>query len=158
MMTTFLKIILVLGVCIALVVLVVVGLTLYQFSTKQSDRVVASDVSISADWLELTPQPRLKATKDVQHLIIFSDGDRRSGEETGNEIPRRDRTTGNSEVEIVDETGEVYRLHASLLLSSGTGYRAESSLPQDKSYTRIRIRSDRPFQASQIIWENFNLK
>ena len=136
-----LKIILILGAGLALVFLSFAGFAIYRVASRQSDREVVSDVNISTDWLELTPQPPLRATKRVQHLIICVDG-----------------STANSEVEILDESGKVYQLHPSLLISSGVGYRAASSLPQDRSYTKIRIRSDKPFQASKIFWENFNLK
>lgn len=157
-MILFLKIILILSAGIVLIFLFFVGLSIYRIATRQSDREVASDVNISTDWLELTLQPPLRATKRVQHLIICVDGYDRSVEDTRDQILLPDGSTANSEVEILDESGKVYQLHPSLLISSGVGYRADSSLPQDRSFTRIRIRSDRPFQASKIFWENFNLK
>ena len=161
-MKLIVKILLILGGVIALIVLFLFGSIMYWFATKQSDREVASGVNISTDWIEITPKPPLKATKDVQDLIILVDGFSRSIEDVRNQIPLPDGTTANPEVELVDETGMSYQLHPSLLVSSGVGYTGHyaphSSLPQDRSYTKVRIRSDKPLRASKIFWENMNLK
>lgn len=149
------KILLILGVVVAAAVLYVVGSTLYFFATKQSDREVASGVDVSTDWLEITPQPPLKATKQVQDLIILVEGGNRS--RVNNRLPLPDGTEVDAEVEIVDQSGITYRLEPSLILSSGVGYTADSSLLRGKSFTKIRIRCDKPFRASKIIWENMNL-
>ena len=123
---------------------------------------MASGVNISTDWIEITPKPPLKATKLVQGLIILVDGYNRSVEDTRNQIPLPDGTTANPEVELVDETGRSYQLHPSLLVSSGVGYTGDyaphSSMSQDRSYTKVRIRSDKPFRASKIIWENMDFE
>lgn len=155
------KILLILIIIIAVAVLFVIGRTIYWFATKQSDREVATDVNISTDWLEITPQPALKATKQVQTLIILIDDYNRTLDDTRNQLPLPDGTLADPEVEVVDESGKEYRLHPSLLVSSGVGYTGDyaprSSLPQNKSFTKIRIRSDKPFRAAKIIWENENL-
>ena len=142
-------------------VLSVLGWMMYTLATLQSDRDVATGVNISTDWIEITPQPPLKATKQVHHLIITVDGYKRSVDDTRNELPLPDGTLANPEVELVDESGETYRLRPSLLTSSGVGYIADdathSPLPANKAFTKIRIRSGKPFRAAKIIWQNVNL-
>ena len=156
------KILLILLVIVAAAVLYVIGSTYYFFATKQSDRDVTTGLNVSTDWVEVTPQPPLKATKQEQYLIILVEGGHGSPETTGNQLPLPDGTVANPEVLIVDERGTEYRLHPSLILSSGVGYTGHygerSSLPQDTSYTKVRIRCDKAFRASRIIWENLNLK
>ena len=156
-----LKILLIIIVIVAVAILWVIVSTSYWFATKQSDREVATGVNVSTDWLEITPRPPLKATKQVQHLIILVDGYSRSLDDTRNRLPLPDGTLADPEVEVVDESGNVYQLHPSLLVSAGVGYTGHyaqrSSLPQNKSFIKIRIRSDKPFRASKIIWENENL-
>src|SRR5262245_1030908 len=129
------KILLIIISIVAVVVLFAIGRTIYWFATKQNDREVASGVNISTDWVEITPQPPLKATKHVQDLIIHVDGYNRTLEDTRNRLPLPDGTLADPEVEIVDESGTVYRLHPSLLVSSGVGYTGDyaprSSLPQN---------------------------
>jgi hypothetical protein len=155
------KILLITLVVIGVAVLVVLGWSLYTFATMQSDRDVATGVNIFADWLEITPQPPLKATKQVQHLIILVDGYKRSIDDTRNRLPLPDGTMADPEVELVDEGGNTYGLQPSLLVSGGVGYTGDyaphSSLPQNKSFTKVRIRSDNPFRAAKIIWQNQNL-
>lgn len=150
------QILLILVAIVALTVLFYLGSFYYWL--RQSVREVASNVNISTDWLELAPQPRLKVTKHVQSLIVLVDGYRRGNDDTRNQIPLPDGTLVNPEVEILDDSGKVYRLHPSRLVSAGVGYTADHSFPRDKSFVKIRIRSDKPFQASKILWENMNLK
>jgi hypothetical protein len=153
-----LKILVLVVAVVAVAVLYVVGSTIYFFKTKQSDREVATGVDVSGDWVEISAQPPLKATKQVQHLILTVDGYNRSLEDTRNQLPLADSTLVSPEVEIADERGMVYRLHPSRLISSGVGYTTDSSLLRDKSFTKIRIRCDKPFRVSRIVWENENLK
>jgi hypothetical protein len=157
-MKPILKVVLVFVAVIAMAVLFVVGSIIYWFATKQSDREIARNVLISSEWSELTPQPPLKATKQVQDLIIMVDGYNRTLEDTRNEIPLPDGTTANPEVVLVDADGRSYPLHSSLLVSSGVGYTTDSSLLRDKSFSKVKIRSEKSFRASNIIWENMNLK
>ncbi len=126
-------------------------------SLKQRERDVANNLSISSDWVEITPLIPLTATKRVQYLIIIVDGYHRGLEDTRKAIVLSDGTTITPEVELLDANGKVYNLCLALFLSSGVGYTA-GSLPQDVSFTRIRIRSLKPFRSSKIIWENLNPK
>lgn len=156
------KILLILIVIAAVAILFVFGWIKYWFATKQSDLEVASDVDISTDWIELTPNPPLRARKHTQHLLILVEGYDRTLADSSIQLPLPDGTLATVDVEILDDTAKVYRLSPSLLVSSGLGYSGNyaprSSLPQDKPFTKIRMRSDRPFRASKIIWENYNLK
>jgi hypothetical protein len=157
-MKPIVKVVLVFVAVIALAVIFVVGSIIYWFATKQSDREIACNVLISSEWSELAPQPALKATKQVQDLIILVDGYNRTLEDTRNEIPLPDGTTAHPEVVLVDPDGRNYPLHSSLLVSAGVGYTTDSLLLRDKSFSKVKIRSDKPFRASSIIWENENLK
>ena len=140
----------VIGVAAVAILLVVVWIE-YWFATKQSDLEVASDLDISMDWIELTPKPPLKARKHTQCLLIFIEG----YDEMSADSPTID-------VEILDNTAKAYKLSQSLLvgsrLSFSGNYAIRSSLPQDKPFTKIRMRSDKPVRASKIFWENYNLK
>jgi hypothetical protein len=157
-MKPIVKVILSAAVLLGIATLFVVGSVVYWFATKQSDREIVRNLQISTEWSELTAEPPLRPTKQVQYLIITIDGYKRSVEDTRNQIPLPDGTTTNPDVILVDENGKTYRLHGSLLVSSGVGYTADSSFLRDKSFTKVRIRSDKPFRASTIYWENVNLK
>ena len=146
----------ILVVAVAAIILLYVGFYLYLFIVLRTSRKIARHLDISTNWMELTPQPPLRAKKQSQHLQILVDGYNR-GDEDRNWIRLPDRTIVNPEVEIWDEYGRVYDLRPSSLIPSGVGFTGKfaprSSFPQDRSYTKVRIRSDKPFQASKVIWE-----
>jgi hypothetical protein len=141
---------------VSAILLLYIGFYVYLFFALRSARKVAKHLNISADWIELTPQPPLKAEKRSQYLQILVDGYKRDDKDR-NWIRLPDGTIVTPEVEILDEYGKVYNLHPSSLVSSGVGFTGNfaprSSFPQDRSYTKVRIRSDEPFEASKIIWE-----
>ena len=157
-MKPIVKVLLVVAALVALAVLFVVGSTAYFFATKQTDREIARDVEISTQWIELTPQPPLKATKQIPTLIIAVDGSKRPLDDTRLKILLPDGSTANPEVVLGDANGNMYQLRASQILSTGLGYTAGSSLLRDEPYTKVRIRSDKPFRAANIYWENLNLE
>lgn len=156
------KILLILIGVAAFAILLVLGWIEYWFATKQSDIEVASDVDISTDWIELTPKPPLRARKHCQYVLIFVDGCDTTSDDSSTHLFLPDGTSVTVDLEILDNTSKAYKLSPSLFIESGVGYSgnyaARSSFPQDKPFTRIRMRSDKPFRASKIIWENYNLK
>ena len=151
------KVLLAVAALIVLAILIEVGLSIYWWKTKQSDREIAQNVDISFAWTELSPQPPLKSTKQLQYLMIFVDYNR-TPEDTRFQIPLPDGSTANPEVVLVDEEGNAYPLHASTLLFNGIGYSPAATGPSDISFTKVRLRSDKPFRASNIYWENYNQK
>jgi hypothetical protein len=78
--------------------------------------------------------------------------------DTRSQIPLADGTTANPEVVLFDEKGTAYELHPSKFLSTGIGYGPTSMLPRHTCFTKVKIRNDKPFRASNIYWENYNLK
>jgi hypothetical protein len=165
-MNLILKILLILFAVVAAVVLFFIGHAYYWFATKQRYFTIASNVNISTDWLETTPQPPLKATKQIQYLIISVEGYKRNlhrnFEDKSMQIKLPDGTEINPEVQIVDEYGKVYSLKPTLFTPGGMGFGGDfdshSSFPQDRSYTKVKIRSDKSFKASKVTWGCMNQK
>jgi len=127
-----------------------------------SEREVASDIDISTAWVELSPAPLLKATKRVQQLIILVSGCERGRHDFQRQLPLPDGTAADPEVVLVDEGGESFRLRPSRPAPSGVGYvlgrASEPGQARGKRYPKVRLRSDKPFRASKVIWENSNPK
>jgi hypothetical protein len=146
----------ILAAAVAAIILLYLGFYLYLFIVLRTSRKIARHLDISTDWMEITPRPPLRAKKERQRLQILVDGYQR-GDEDRNWIRLPDRRIANPEVEIWDEYGKVYDLRPSSLITSGVGFTGKfaprSSFPQDRFYTKVRIRSDKPFKASKVIWE-----
>jgi hypothetical protein len=134
----------------------------YWLWNRQRDREIANDLDISGDWVELTPHPPLKATRHVHQLTVLVDGYHRNPDDHPFQLHLPDGTTANLEVVIVDEGGESFRLRPTVCASSGVGYKRPHAprprRPGGISYTKVRMRSDKPFRASKVIWVDMNLK
>ena len=162
MMKLILTVLLVAFALVALGALYVWGSIRYWRWNKQRNYEVASDLDISGDWVELTPRPPLKATRHTQHLTVLVDGYHRNPGDHPFRLHLPDGTTANLEVEIVEVGGESFRLRPTVYASGGVGYtRSRAARPRQPggtSYTKVRMRCDKPFRASKVIWVDMNLK
>lgn len=153
-------------------ILLVIGLAcaalltscVYRFFHPYLDRELSGPITISSEWLEITPKEPLRAERVVQYLYIYTtkpfEPDNRSWG-----IRLADGSVVVPEVELVDQQGNIYNLKASSFsledptranVISGIGFSALEELPKDKVYRAVRIRSDQPIQCSKIIWRCYD--
>ncbi|HEY0457818.1 MAG TPA: hypothetical protein VGC97_01625 [Pyrinomonadaceae bacterium] len=130
---------------------------------------IASNVSISSEWTVIKPESPMKTKRDFQSVLLNIEGCKTHGKKSDLILP--DGTIVNPELEILDEYGNNYPLDSKSgvvnnydsesdtfeLYSAGFSKKG-GELPEDRVYTEVRIRSDKPFVASKIIWYNYNLK
>ena len=161
-MKLILTVLLVAFALVALGALYVCVSILYWRRNKQRNREVANDLDISGDWVEVTPRPPLKATRHVQHLTVLVDGYNSTPGDHPFKLHLPDGATANLEVVIVAEGGESFRLRPTVYAPGGVGYArpraARPRAPGGTSYAKVRMRSDKPFRASKVIWVDMNLK
>ncbi len=127
--------------------------------------IVAENVQITDDWTEITSDNPLEPTKMVQKVQLLIEGYKHDihNSDFGN-ITLSDGTKINPEIEIVDESGKVYKLKDSQRVGDLVGFSVDEKLhgshsfPKDVTYKAIRIRSDKPFQCKKIIWYDYDLK
>lgn len=159
MLELIIKIVLLVVGVAALLILVFCAMVWYSFKTRQVFRKLGENVSITPEWIEIVPTPPIRVRKRVQSVNIYVDGASLSLEcAYQNKIRLPDGSTVLPEVEIVDESGSAYQMRPSGLFSNGLGYKPETSLAHNRRYTRVRIRSDQAFNASDVFWEDMNLK
>lgn len=162
MMKLILTVPLVAFALLALGALYVWGSIRYWLWNKQRNREVANDLDISGDWVELTLRPPLKATRHTQHLTVLVDGYHRNPGDHPFQLHLPDGTAANLEVIIVDEGGESFLLRPAVYAEGGVGYTrpyaARPRSPGGTSYPKVRMRCDKPFRASKVIWVDMNLK
>jgi hypothetical protein len=65
------------------------------------------------------------------------------------------------QVELVSKDGTTYELNLPSLFISNTGeilaYFSGDDLPKDKTYIKVRIRSDKAVRCNRVFWRNYNL-
>ena len=140
-------------VILALTILVGVGLL-----TWDSEVTVSGPVTISSEWAELTPRKPLVPAKQYQLILLEVDP---SEALVVDNLHLEHIQLGNGihlkpEIQLIDSQGnvfvaEVYRSPVPSYLDNSIVGNVES-LPQDRKYTKVRVRSNAPVRLSRIIW------
>jgi hypothetical protein len=124
-----------------------------------SDRDIAGVTAITPQWLEISPTPALKPQSKQSLVILELEGDY-TPDFQAQMLHFPDGTLGMPEVQLVDQQGHVFPLHFLMVhhrdrtgsnVMGGAGFGAPE-LPTDRSYGKVRVRSDKPIKCSKIIW------
>lgn len=148
----------------ALVLLVLVGGFIYGFATSDSEEIVSGPVSLSSQWTEFIPGKPLRPLKQSQEIVLDVDPSEGLIEDNLH-LKRIQLSNGlllRPQIQLVDSQGNVFDAEVSrypvpsLYKNGISGY--VSSLPQDREFTKIRVRSDSPVRLSRIVWHCHNGK
>jgi hypothetical protein len=148
----------------ALVLLVSVGALVYGFATADSEQIVSGPVTLSSQWTEFVPQKPLQPLKQSQEIVLDVDPSEGLIEDNLH-LERIQLSNGpllRPQIQLVDSQGNVFEAEVSrypvpsLYKNGISGY--VSSLPRDREFTRIRVRSDFPVRLSRIVWHCHNGK
>lgn len=157
------KIVKIIGIIILSIIVLCVGLiALAYLSNRTIDQTIATDLAISADWQELTPNPPLSVNRQIQELNLTIEGfrhDRSAGLPFTIKLPNG--TVVNPEIEIYDDKGNRYELkHVGFVMkyTDDIVFQPLADLPDNRTYPMLRVRSDIPFMVSRMYWRNSNLK
>jgi len=150
----------------ALCLVFVVALLLYRRMgplPTLSDRDIAGSTTISSEWLEIKPTPVLKPSGKTSLVILELEGDY-TPDFQAKMLRFPDGALGMPDVQLVDEQGNVFPLHFLMVhhrdrtgssVMGGAGFGAPD-LPADRSYSKLRVKSDRPMQCSRVIWRSYS--
>jgi hypothetical protein len=151
-------------VIVALCIVLVVALLLYRRMgplPTSTDRDIAGSTAITSQWLEITPAPQLQPSGKTSFLILEVEGDY-TPDFQAQMLRFPDGSLGMPEVQLVDQQGNVFPLHFLMVhhrdrtgsnVMGGAGF-GSPDLPTDRSYAKVRVRSDKPMQCSKMIWRS----
>jgi hypothetical protein len=138
----------------ALCLVLLVALLLYKRMgplPTLTDRDIGGSTAITSEWLEIQPVPELKPTSKTSFVILELEGDY-TPDFQKQKLRFADGSLGMPEVQLVDEQGNVFPLHFLMVhhrdrtgsnVMGGAGFGA-ADLPADRSYSKVRVRSDKP--------------
>jgi hypothetical protein len=120
--------------------------------------VLAENVLIGSDWIEIAPKKPLKAEWDRNYVgIVLEPPFMIPYGNSGIRIPNGKIV--NPEILLFDEDGEEYRLEYSGSGGEETSrYAYKDDLPSNKSFKKILMRCDAPVKAEQILWSGYDAK
>jgi len=148
----------IIAVCVVLVVAFLLYRRVGPLPTL-SDRDIAGSTAITSRWLEIGPVPALKPSGKQSLVILELEGDY-TPDFQAQMLRFPDGTLGMPEVQLVDEQGNTFPLRFLMVhhrdrtgsdVMGGAGF-GSPDLPTDRSYSKVRIRSDKPMKCSKIIW------
>jgi hypothetical protein len=154
------KILALLALCLALFV----GFLIYKRMgplPTLTDRDIAGATTITSQWLEIKPTPPLKTSGKTSLVILELEGDY-TPDFQSQMLRFPDGGLGMPEVQLVDEQGNVFPLHFLMVhhrdrsgspVMGGAGFGAPD-LPTGRSYSEVRVRSDKPMKCSSVIWRS----
>ncbi|MDT7542179.1 MAG: hypothetical protein QOE33_2083 [Acidobacteriota bacterium] len=121
---------------------------------------VARDITISSEWVEMTPKKPLEAERQVQYLMLDITTPFKPDYDSAG-LHLSDGSLVIPQVQLVDEQGTTYDLKPAAGEKGMAFYWSnpnphEVGLPKDRKYLSVRIRCDRPFHCSRIYWHCYN--
>ena len=132
---------------------------LYRWHNPYLDQELAGPTTTASQWLEIVPESPLRVERQ-RHLIALDLDKSIHTEQGGSLLVLPDGSIVRPQVELVGKDGKTYELNVPSLFLTNTGellaYFSGDDLPNDKTYIKVRIRSDRPVPCNRIFWRNYN--
>jgi hypothetical protein len=126
-----------------------------------TDRNIAGPTVITSEWLEIKPDPMLKVSVSSKTPLVILELEGDYAPDFGAQKLRYpDGTFSVPEVQLIDDQGNVFPLYflmahhrdrAGSNAMGGAGF-GSLDLPRDRSYGKLRIRSEKLMKCSKIIW------
>src|SRR6266478_7291487 len=125
------------------------------------DLEIHGPVSLGNEWLEVVPQRPLKCERYVTEVVIWFAREYTTCGCCPGGIKFPDGTTVTPQVQLVSEDNELFELTEAGLSDTGMSLgkrdvNRDPALPRNKSFVKVRIRSDKPIECRQIVWRNYN--
>ena len=126
-----------------------------------ADRTIARNLSVTNEWTEVSIDPPVKPSYDHQAIYLRPVGFKVDLAVKGNEIRLPDGTVVEPEVEVYDENGKAFRMHKSGFAMAREDYvefwpEPTWTLPKNRKYSSVRIRSDVPFVCESVSWIDYS--
>lgn len=136
-------------------------LKIYRFFSPHLDRQIAASLTISPEWVEISPVDALTADRQVQQVVLYVESPLKADKQSwGLLLPSGSLVI--PEVQIVTQDGETYRMTdpSFIVDSSSSNYVQRGfgnhNLPKDKLYRAVRIRCDEPVPVSKVVWRCYD--
>lgn len=146
------------------------------FFLSSSPQIISESIEIGTDWKEIVPPAPLKS-KTLHHNVslkmpesIWRDATWDESDQKRQTLKYGDGKRGKIEAILYDNKGESYELQIN---GKGGGFdlgrpvkprnpneppSKEPDFPPDRTYTKLRIRSDVPLRLDKIEWTGYNPK
>ena len=152
------------AVIVGIILLLFVGFAGYFYFVifGNNDQTLARNLAVTSEWTEINIDPPVRPVYDHQAILIRPIGYVFDRDAKSFDIRLPDGTVVKPEVEVYDDSGEVFEMHqqgftlghdgADFADFVGPSYK----LPASRTYTKFRIGSDVPFVCERIEWIDYS--
>lgn len=122
---------------------------------------IAENVLVTNEWTDINVAPGLEARHRSQSLNLRITGFDLGANNSLSEIKLPDGTVARPEIELYDEDGNrlTFRhIGFSRKYFDAVVFKPVESMAKDRTYSRIRIRSNVPFTCQEIYWIDYDPK
>ncbi len=122
---------------------------------------IVKDLPVTPEWTEVAISPSLTPTKRVQNINLRISDFKVDRNSNSFDIKLPDGTIVRPEIEVYDEFGNKFEFrHSGFLMKTydDVAFSPGQELPRNRSFTKLRIRSNVSFSCEQIYWLDHNLK
>ena len=125
---------------------------------------LSGPVTLNQNWLELTPPKPLTIARDTHEIALFPDPPIKMVDDpTGKRsLIATDGRDAEIEAELVGNNGVTYHSQPGYDQSMTGDMRVTrhsvdfKNLPDNVTYTKVRIKSSVPYPVKEILWRNYN--
>lgn len=132
------------------------GLLLLSMSTYDSEQGIAGQVTIPTEWIEFTPKEPLRPSKDTQEVVLDAAEPLVRNNSNLKRIELESGTLVKPELQLIDQYGNIFNANVNRYPTPSRYNNGISCsvpyLPQDRLYTKVRVRSDQPLKLARILW------
>jgi hypothetical protein len=119
------------------------------------DSELAQNLTLTNEWVEIAPAKPLRAERQIQYLILtFAESGAPDVPKSGIRLPNGSVVT--PEVQLIDQNGRTYNLHAVAFGSSGLSFASQTDLPKDRTFQTVRLRSNETIHVTSVHWRCWN--
>lgn len=132
---------------------------IYRWYNPYLDRNIAGPTTIDSTWMEFEPEAPLKVERQIYQVALELDGSiKKEPGAWGIMLP--DGSIVKMEVQLVGDDGITYDLDSPSFFFAYTGETlvkfSRRDLPRDRTFVKVRIRTDQPINCRRIFWRNYN--
>jgi hypothetical protein len=142
--------------------LLCLALFVISLGRTHSDREISGELTLSSEWVEITPDQPLSFPKQFQGMVLDVAEPLVKDNLQLESVQLMNGTLVHPELQLVEQNGNVVKIK---LQSGPTPSQHDNSVDgfvsrpaEGRVYTKVRVRCDRQLRLSRIIWHSWDGK
>lgn len=152
----------ILGIAVFLTIVVAAGCRVFTSRKAPEKKVIAENVELNKEWLEITPKQTLNATTRIHFVGLKLPNISGYADDKQTKLKLVDGSEVSIEIELIDNGGVSSRLFPNGIGEYvDFGKRTVNDVPSSsyfhpgEQFTKMRLRSNKSLTVDEIVWREF---